>query len=255
MSTQLLFAQNQPKKSSFIDNANFGFIGQGNFSNTFNKDAVFTGKGFSFSNAFLLAYGTIDKHFYYTLMVNAVKDPILADAYIGYKYNKAFRVQLGAMRPMMSLDFLPDASVADFIHRTKISGHLVQAREVGLAVLGDIKNLHYYLGIYNGNKLSLKNNNNNFYYMGRLQYSFHNVGNGTLKIGANGAYGDSTMMQIGHGGPFVSNNRTIYGGDVFWKHNKMFVKAEYLQGEYDTQIQNSETVRDLLSGYYATVGY
>ncbi len=91
--------------------------------------------------------------------------------------------------------------------------------------------------------------------MGRLQYSFQNVGNGTLKIGLNGAYGDSTMLEIGHGGPFVSNNRTIYGGDMFWNHKKMFLKAEYLQGEYDAITQDANTVKDVLSGYYATLGY
>ncbi len=255
LSTNLLYAQSQNKKSSFIDNSKFGFIGQGNFSNTFNKHHLFVDKGFSFSNAFLLVHGTVDKHFYYKLMFNAVKDPILADAYIGYKHNNALQLQLGAMRPMMSLDFLPSAASADFIHRSTISGHLVQAREVGLSILGDIKNWHYFLGIYNGNKLSLKNNNNHFYYMGRLQYKLHNVANGTLKIGVNAAYGDSTMIAIGHNGPFVSNNRTIYGSDLFWEHKQIFIKAEYLQGQYDTTTQNSESTRDVLSGYYATLGY
>lgn len=262
LSVSLLQAQDTTTaKKRIVDNdyMKLHALAQGVFRFSIEDDNFMGGRGFQLPCAILYADGHIDKHFYYRVMFNAAKDPVLLDGYLGYAYSKAFKVQVGAMRPMMSLDFLPNPAVTDFISRTAISGKLVQAREIGLSVLGDIGQWQYYVGIFNGNKLSLSNSNNRFYYMGRLQYALPQVLDGVLKIGANASYGDSTMLTIANGGPHVTGERTIWGADLYWQGKKWFVKGEYMRGDYDTEIVNAlgntEAATDALSGYYGTVGY
>ncbi len=181
-----------------------------------------------------------------------VREPNLLDAFIGYRYNDALNLTVGAMKPRQTLDYIPAPGSTDFIDRTRITGLLVQSREIGLAAEGTMNSFYYYAGLFNGSKLS-SNNNNTFYGMGRLQYALKNVLPGTLQIAVQGSYGNSPNVRSGSVGPILRGERTIYGGDLRWESGRILLAAEYLAGQLETA--NIVDSREEISGYYVTAGY
>ncbi|MGF7140706.1 porin [Roseimarinus sediminis] len=217
------------------------------------KDNYFQGgRTFEAANARISIRGTIDGQFYYRLFFNLVSEPNLLDAYIGYRYSDAFSVTVGAMKPKQTQDFIPDPGSTDFIDRTRINGLLVQAREVGVAAEGNLKNLWYYAGFFNGTKLR-GNNNNQFYGIGRLQYSLPDVASGQLKLGIQGSYGNSPGVRTGSTGPMLRGNRSIYGGDFRYASERWLFAGEYMAGLLETVTFPDRA--ELISGFYFTAGF
>lgn len=117
------------------------------------------------------------------------------------------------MKPKQSLDCIPDPGSTDFIARTKITGLLVQSREIGLSAEGEVGGFYYFTGIFNGNKNLSSNNNNKFYGITRLQYRFSDILQGNLHIAIQGSKGDCDSVQSGSNSPILRGERTSYGGD------------------------------------------
>lgn len=217
------------------------------------KDNYFQGgRTFEAANARISIRGMIDGQFYYRLFFNLVSEPNLLDAYIGYRYSDAFSVSVGAMKPKQTQDFLPDPGSTDFIDRTRINGLLVQSRELGLAAEGSLGNWWYYAGCFNGSKLR-GNNNNQFYGIGRLQYSLPELAAGQLKLGVQGSHGNSPGVRTGSTGPLLRGNRSIYGGDFRYESERWLFAGEYMAGLLET-VTFPDRV-ELISGYYLTTGF
>lgn len=210
------------------------------------------GRTFEAANARLSFRGLIDNDFYYRVFFNLVREPNLLDAFIGYRHSSALRITAGAMKPKQTQDFIPDPGSTDFIDRTVITGLLVQSRELGVSVEGDIEGLYYFGGLFNGSRL-LSNNNNKFYGIGRIQYNIKSILPGSLKIAAQGSYGDSKDIRSGNRGPILRGKRMIYGGDLRLETSRLLLAAEYLAGKLETVelVEKEETI----SGYYITGGY
>ncbi|MGC9363663.1 MAG: porin [Fidelibacterota bacterium] len=222
---------------------------QSGFRYSLGDDNFQGGRTFEAANARLSFRGNLDGGFFYRLFFNLVKEPNLLDAYIGYRFSDALRITTGAMKPKQTLDFIPDPGSMDFIDRTHITDLLVQSREIGVSFEGDVGGLYYFSGIFNGNKLS-SNNNNEFYGIGRLQYTL-----GDLQLAVQGSHGNSPGVQTGNAGPVLQGKRTIYGGDVRLKAERLLLAAEYLAGSLDLDSTAGSDKKDLISGYYITAGY
>jgi hypothetical protein len=258
MFSNLTRAQDEPfteqikstiQKEAFTVNA----LLQSGFRYSLQDDNFQGGRTFEAANARLSIKGILDNKFYYRLHFNFVREPNLLDAYIGYKINDAFLLTAGAMKPKQSLDFIPDPGSTDFIDRAIITGLLVQSREIGLSAEGEVGGFYYFTGIFNGNKHLRSNNNNKFYGISRLQYSFSDIVPGKLQIAVQGSYGDSQGTLSGSNGPMLRGERTIYGGDLRWETSKMILAAEYMEGLLET-VDFPDT-KEKISGYYTTAGY
>jgi hypothetical protein len=221
---------------------------------SFDDDDFVGGRAFSLDNARVSMRGKIDGRFFYRVLFNLASEPNILDAYIGYHQSDAFRVSIGAMKPQQTADYIPHPGATDFISRAAITGLLVQSREIGLAAEGDHKGFYYYAGLFNGTGLSGLNNNK-FYGIGRLQYTFdiEAMENSTLKVGLQGSHGDTPGVLSGNSGPTLSGKRTIFGGDLRLEANKFLFAAEYLTGDLEVSLIPGPS--EVISGFYFTTGY
>ncbi|MFO7924810.1 MAG: porin [Bacteroidales bacterium] len=225
---------------------------QSGFSYSLYDDDFLGGRTFKVENARLTFKGQIDERYYYKILVNMRSEPNLLVAFAGYRHSDALRITTGAMKPSQTADLIIDSYATDFVDRAIITGHLVQAREIGLAAEGDINGFYYYSGIFNGSRLN-DNNNNKFYGIGRLQYTFDDVVPGTLQFGVSGSNGDSPGIRSGNAGPLLRGKRSIYGADVRMETGKTLLAAEYLAG--NVEMADLPDRKEFISGYYLTGGY
>ena len=218
---------------------------------SFDDDEFMGGRSFAVDNARISMRGTIDGQFFYRVLFNVAREPNLLDAFIGYRHNDALLVSLGAMKPRQSADYMPNPGETDFINRASITGLLVQSREIGLAAEGNHEGFYYYAGLFNGTGLSGLNNNK-FYGIGRLQYTFDidDLENSMLQIGIQGSHGDTPGIRSGNSGPMLDGKRTIFGGDLRLEANRFLLAAEYMLGDLETAGGEEE-----ISGFYLTTGY
>lgn len=237
------------QKESFTVNS----LIQAGFRFSLKDDQFQGGRTFEAANARLSVKGMLDNGFYYRIYFNLVNEPNLLDAYIGYQVSKAFRLTAGAMKPKQSLDYIPNPGSTDFIDRARITGLLVQSREIGLSAEGSINGLYYFTGIFNGNKHLTSNNNNKFYGIGRIQYSFQNIVPGFIQIAIQGSHGESGGTITGNSGPMLRGKRTIYGGDLRMETNKIILASEYMAGNLETE--EFLDLTEEINGYYITTGY
>ncbi|TVR70486.1 MAG: hypothetical protein EA408_11330 [Marinilabiliales bacterium] len=210
------------------------------------------GRTFEVANARVSLRGEIDNRFYYRIFVSMGREPNLLDAYAGYRHSDALRITAGAMKPSQTADFIPGPHETDFVDRARITGQLVQSREIGLAAEGDINGFYYYSGIFNGSRLT-DNNNNKFYGIGRLQYTFEDIVPGTLQVAVSGSHGNSRGIRSGNAGPVLRGERSIYGADVRMETASILLAAEYLAG--NVEIAEFPDRKEHISGYYLTGGY
>lgn len=247
----------QIKKSIKQETFNLNVLVQSGGSLSLQDDDFLGGKTFKLYNARIILRGKLDGGFFYGLQVNFVKEPNLVDAFVGYKQSKYFRVSLGAMKPKQTQDFIAPPNKTDFIGHTKINALLVQSCELGLAMEGDVSGLYYFLGLFNGNKLSLAKKDS-YYGVGRLQYNMKEVLGGKLQLGVQSSYGytpyDSVKpLRSGSSGPIIRGKRFIYGADIRLKTKKLLLAAEYMGGNIETQRFISSD--EVIDGYYITAGY
>ncbi|MFP4487940.1 MAG: porin [Bacteroidales bacterium] len=219
---------------------------------SFRDDNFQGGRTFELANARISLRGGLNKGFFYRININAVSDPVLLDAFVGYRLNKYVSVAAGAMKPTQTLDYMPEPGSTDFIDRTKMTGLLVSSREIGVSASGDIGDFYYYAGIFNGTRLQ-RNNNNKMYGIGRLQYTIRDLIPASMQLGLSASHGNSPGVRSGSSGPFLEGTRTIWGADLRVESGKMILASEYLAGHL--QVVGMAGEKELISGYYFTYGY
>ncbi len=223
---------------------------EGRFS--FEDDAFQGGRTFVPANARVSLRGNLDGGFFYRVFIDAAPRPALLDAFVGYRFNEAFSMSVGAMKPRQTLDFIPDPGEHNFVDRATMTGLLVGSREIGVSATGNIGDLFYYAGLFNGNGLN-SNNNNKFYGIGRLQYTLHDLLPGHIHFAVSGSHGDSEGARSGSRGPLLRGQRTIFGTDMEMESGRLYLAAEYLRGALETvDLPDTEEV---ISGYYLTGGF
>ena len=215
-------------------------------------EKIYGGSQFGVANARISFRGNLDNGFFYRLYTNFSNEPELLDAFIGYKFSEGLRITTGQMKPKQTLDYIPNPGATDFIDRAVITGKLVASREIGIALDGNIGDLYYYAGTFNGrNPLEIPAQDD-LYFIGRLQYTFRDLVPGFIQIAANASHGGSASGNMGGSGPDIEGKRTTYGTDFRLESNQWILAAEYLAGEYQL-LNTSED--EMMDGYYATLGY
>lgn len=227
-------------------------IFQAGLNYSFDDDNFHGGRSFEAANARLSIRGLLDGRFFYRVHVNMVREPNLLDLFIGYQHSDAFRLTAGAQKPRQSADFIPNPGETDFARRARITGQLVQSREIGVSADGNIGEIYYYAGLFNGSRLQ-NNTNNKFYGIGRLQYTLEAQVPGTLQLAVHGSHGESEGVRSGNAGPMLDGERTILGADLRWEADPFLLAAEYMTGDLETQMMPDVT--ETISGFYLTGGY
>lgn len=209
--------------------------------------------GFSIPQARLKFNGNLNGGFSYKFQIDVADSYILTDAVVGYKYNSAFKVSFGAQKPGISAEFLQHPGSQEFASRSLIVRALTQNREMGVRFDGSLsENLSYSAGVFNGNRLG-KNDNNQFYYTGRLAYSNEVSEGGVLDVGINAAYGEQNDTRIASGSlPNIDGERTIYGGDFRFENDLLILSSEVLAGNLE---YTGFTGADNVFGYHLTGAY
>jgi phosphate-selective porin OprO and OprP len=74
----------------------------------------------------------------------------LKNAYLEYRFDKAFHVRVGQFKLPFSPDFLTSAAKIDFVERNVIVGSVDIGRDWGAAALGEIGRFRYEAGVFAG---------------------------------------------------------------------------------------------------------
>lgn len=210
------------------------------------------GRTFQIGNARIALSGVVDQNFNYQFQFNLANEPNLLDAFIGYTFSEQFRVRVGAQKPQIVADLLPNPGVTDFISRARLAGAMFKSREIGVNFFGDIDRFRYNLGIYNGTGIST-NSDNRFFYTARFAYS-PELESGDLSAGVNAAFGDNFNTTSGTGNIQLAGNRFIYGADMRFENDILILAAEILKG--DLEVTNyAFGPEEQITGYYLTGGY
>ncbi len=229
-------------------------IFQAGLSYSLDDDHFHGGRTFEAANARLSIRGMLDRRFFYRVHVNMVAEPNLLDLFVGYRHSDAFRLTVGAQKPRQSADFIPNPGETDFARRARITGQLVQSREIGVSAEGNIGEIYYYAGLFNGSRL--ESNNNKFYGIGRLQYTLKEQVPGSLQLALQGSHGESEDIQSGNAGPMLDGERTIFGADMRWEADPFMLAAEYMTGDLDILPATGWPFdNETISGFYLTGGY
>jgi hypothetical protein len=242
------YVRNEIQHESFRINV---FIRTG-FRYSYYDDNFQNGRRFEVADGVLNVAGILDGKIFYRLLFNMAREPNLLESFAGYRHSNSLRLTLGAQKPRQTLDYIPSPAAMDFIYRTQVTGLLVQTREIGFSADGDINDFYYFAGIFNGTRL-VNNNNNKFYFIGRLQYSLTGLLPGTVRAGVSGSAGDSEGTRSGAFGPELRGERAIYGADIRVETGRILIAAEYLEGRLETVDIPDE--KETISGHYLTAGY
>lgn len=224
---------------------------QGDFA--FDKDAAVGTRGFNVPQARFKINGKLDGGFSYKLYFDVADQFTLLDAEIGYMLNEDHQVVVGAQKPGFSKEFLTGPQNIDFYRRTFAVVALTQERDFGIRFAGDLsENVNYSLGVFNGNGLA-RNNDNNFYYVGRLGYISDIYDNGILDGGLNFSYGNLRNSSIAGGVlPNIDGDRITYGADLRFENEKLILATEVLGADLEyTGFAESDNV----FGFHLTGGY
>lgn len=211
---------------------------------------------FRIPNARLKVYGELDNNFSYVFQGDVSNSPALLDANISYAVSDAFSMTTGAMKPGISAEFLTPASGTDFINRSRIVSALVQSRDIGFSATAKLtEGLTVTGGIFNGQNQNLENNDNEFYYTGRVAAGSEIGRDARLEIGGNIAYGEEGGTFIGNRTlPDINGVRAVYGGDIRLEIRRFLLSGEFLgsQLEYITGVEDQVLGFHLTGGYQAT---
>lgn len=175
------------------------------------------------------------------------------EAEIGYMLNEDHQVIVGAQKPGFSKEFLTGPQNIDFYQRTYAVVALTQERDFGIRFAGNLsENVNYSLGMFNGNGLS-RNNDNNFYYVGRLGYRSGVEESGSIDGGLNFSYGELSNSSIAGGIlPNIDGDRITYGVDLRYENENLIMATEVLGADLEyTGFSESDNV----VGFHLTGGY
>lgn len=261
--TNLIVAQNQQSLDEQLrgivksEPFNISMLFQSTFRYSFEDDGFQGGRTFQIPQGRLDFRGNLDEGYFYRLHVNMVTEPNLLDAYVGYKHNDQLILTLGRQKPLQSPDFIPGPQGIDFMARARITGFLVQYREFGLSAQGTSGDFYYFAGLFNGTSSS-NNIGNDFYGVGRAQYTINDVGPGFLRFALHGSIGKGTVSRPSPlGSSYFVNERRVVGADLLYQTDSWKLEGEYMQGWYDDAFfPNTGLLRDdLIRGYYINGSY
>lgn len=163
--------------------------------------------GFALSNFRLKLSGEFDKGIGYMVQTAFTGSPAILDARIYYKISKAFVVDAGLYKTSFSREFLISAANIDFVNRAQLTV-LAPNRQIGVQARGVIPGtvLSYAAGVFNGNRFSNnQNDNNEFLYTGRLALNTDQGSQFTSKDFSEMVIGNQIKMSMDSKGRALDN--------------------------------------------------
>lgn len=224
----------------------------------FQAERTINTNGFNLANFRFKLSGELDKGVGYVVQTSFTKSPAILDAKIYFKVDDMLKFDLGLFKAPFSAEYLISAADIDFVNRSQTVSSLAANRQIGVMASGGFKsaNINYSLGIFNGNKFSQnENDNNDFMYVGRIAYnpflSYKKTNSERLEIGINVAQSKDDNVSIPSINSSFSGERLLFGGDTRINLNDWFLSSEVIFGQF----KHSDNVETEPFGYHATVGY
>jgi len=216
--------------------------------------------------------GKLTEKLSYRVGGDFVRQPALTDAYLKYTICDAFTIQAGQMKTPLSIEnaFNPafDCELFDYATVIKqltgyedgITGIGALGRDIGVMISGSLFKVEnkkgesfdlvdYKIGVFNGNGINIKDNNNRKDIIGRID--FHPWIKELTITGSyqNGEYINDSVRK-------GDNNRWSAG--IQYKSDRIVFRTEYIGGKtgyMDYDILNPENKPFNSTGFYATAGY
>jgi hypothetical protein len=214
--------------------------------------------GFVLANVRLSFKGNLDRRWNYFIQTSFLSSPAVLDAALGFKAKPLLGLRFGAFKAPFSAEFLTSAASIDFVNRSQIVTALAPGRQIGLQLSGTAASgFGYAVSAYNGNGLTLVNDNNDLMTVARLFYKRGNTDNSRQLQGAVHVYHSiDENAPIGFritGGSVLQNftgERLAAGTDVRLTVSDWFAAAEAIGSRFDPR--GSSRVEPF--GYHVTTG-
>ncbi len=222
-----------------------GFI---NFRYQYSEDL----SSFDIRRARLDLKGDLSPRFDYRLQLE-LASPKIVDAYIRYKLNPAFNVQLGQFKlpftlenpySPSSLEVMDNARVVSrFTNIQDVTGIKANGRDFGVSVYGRLFDqggfslIEYTVGVFNGTGINTGDNNKVKDVVGRLE--LHPFKELTVSVS-----GYKGQWYAGETSPHVRRDR--FGFGLRYVDDRFLMRTEYLKG-FTGNLESE--------GYYAVFGY
>lgn len=203
--------------------------------------------GFDIRRVRLAADGVLSDKFDYKFQAEYETSVKVIDAYIRWKISPMLNVQIGEYKVQYSQETLygpatwltieNPAAVARLNGYNDLSGQKSNGRDVGVTLYGDLPGrlLSYRIGVFNGNGINTKDDNNKKDFAALVW--LRPVDHLALSVG-------QYLGHYGTRGDEKTRNRTSVGAE--WKDRHLTIRSEYLYGKTDRQKSD---------GAYLTVAY
>ncbi|MDD4919401.1 MAG: porin [Bacteroidales bacterium] len=191
------------------------------------------------------------KWFDYRLQVDFASSPKIIDAFVRFKIHPMFNVQAGQFKLAFSLEnpygpldleTLENSQVVSYLSGfNDLAGSKAAGRDIGVAVYGgffkqDGYNIvDYFVGLYNGTGINVKDNNKHKDFAGRINI------NPIRPVTLSAFYYNGKIGPDGELAP-----RTRYGFGARYDDGKILFRGEYIKGK--TNQKDSD-------GFYLLAGY
>lgn len=195
--------------------------------------------------------GKLDGGFSYNIYLDAAASSTVVDALVGYKVSENFNIDVGIQKPGVSYEFMTAPHKVDFVTRSTVVATLTTHRDIGVRFHGGLTDaLNYSFGVYNGNGYGA-NDNNKFFYAGRLDYDSSLEG-GSFIVGVNASYGEHENRNLSSNLLPIQGDRITYGGDFRYENSSIILASEVLGAKLDYA---GFTESDNVFGFHVTGGY
>ncbi len=229
---------------------NLGLLVRTNGVFSFEDDSFLNGRQFGLSNARLRFRGTLDQGFTYDMQMEFNRQVSVFDLNVGYKFSDRAHLIAGAQKPDIGLDLRPGPGNTALISRARLIGTMLNSREIGVSLQGDLGSLDYTVSMFNGYGLSTANDNN-FMYLAKLGYTIQNESS-RIYLGGNSVLNTSENESVGNTGMVSEEDRLIYGAFIDYDSDTFFGAIEFLETTFDRVGQQHD---ETITGFYVTAGY
>lgn len=214
-------------------------------------DSASDANGFDIRRVHLNLKGELTKKLDYSFQAEFAGSPKILDAYVRYKLDRRFNLQVGEFKIPFSIEntYGPSTletadnslAISRLCNYSDVSGIASNGRDIGLSAYGgffpqDGYNLvDYAVGVFNGNGINLSDNNTSKDFSGRLTL------NPIRHLSVAGSYYNGS-----HGKTGDTHYRTRTGFGAKWEDKRLLIRSEYICG-------NTGGIKS--QGAYAVAGY
>jgi len=191
---------------------------------------------FTVKRARLKYSGKLDEKFKYKLQIDVLRDPVLLDAVLKYKYSKLFKLSIGQFKIPISAEALTPATKQDLIKKYLFITQMLPSccRDIGVMAEGVIKKTKYSAGIFNGTGMNKQNDDDKYLYVFRAERDFFSF----LKAGISFAGSHETAqgnskIESALSPPY---KKTLFQADIEVKGKKNFLKGELIEARYNPNL-------------------